>query len=134
MYRVCEIHLSLAGHFVRRTASPSPNILTSCWTFHCKMSSDIKKLLLNILNSSPDIYLSLIYSPRTFWPARSNPFAGHFSKFLGHVRRISRTLGLYTVLIPELKLISYTDCLKSSLLVAASKVNVWSMNFNACKI
>ncbi len=94
--RVREIDLSFAGHFVRRTFSPSPDILNSRWTFHCiKMSSD----LLSIRRT-----LSLIYSRRSFCPAISNPFAGHFSKFAGHVwrvRRISRTL-ITEVLRPQI--------------------------------
>ncbi len=36
-FKVCEIHLSLAGHFVWWTSSPSLDILTSHWTFHCKI-------------------------------------------------------------------------------------------------
>ncbi len=41
-YRVREIHMSLTGHFVRRTSSPSPDFLPSRRTFPCKMSSNIK--------------------------------------------------------------------------------------------
>ncbi len=92
-FRVREIHLSLAGHFVRQTASPLPGILTSHWTFHFTVKCPrISNFLLNILNSSPDIQLSLIYSPWTFCPARSNPFARHFSKIARHVRQVRQIL------------------------------------------
>ncbi len=38
--RVREIGLSLARYFVQRTSSPSPNILNSRRTFHCKISRE----------------------------------------------------------------------------------------------
>ncbi len=60
--RVCEIHLSLAGHFVWRTSSPSPDILNSRRTYHCKMSSE---------------YQTFCW---TFCLACSNSFAGHFQR------------------------------------------------------
>ncbi len=54
------------------------------------------------VSALPDILSGLppvlwLYSPRTKCPAKSNPFAGHFSNFAGHVWRvpqISRSLGL----------------------------------------
>ncbi len=76
--RVGEIHLSLAEHFDRRTSSPSPDILTSRWTFHCKMPLNIKLfgrhfklfpghlVVLDLL--SPDISSSKVKSlGRTFF-------------------------------------------------------------------
>ncbi len=88
---VREISLSLEGHFVKRTFSPSPDILDPCRAFHYKMSSKYQT------SFWPSICwtLSLIYPHWTFCPARSNPFARHFSKCAGHVwrvRRVSRTL------------------------------------------
>ena len=68
--RVREIHLSLARHFVWQTFSPSPDILNSRRAFHCKMSSKYQMF--------PGQTLSLIFSWRTKYPARSNPFAGYF--------------------------------------------------------
>ena len=84
--RVREIDLSLAGHFVRQTSSPSPDIFNFRRAFNCKISGKYETFCRT---------LSLIYLRRTICPARSNPFAGHFSRFAGHVRRvwqISRTL------------------------------------------
>ena len=58
--RVCEIHLSLAGHFVRRIDNPSPDIWNSRQTFHSEISGEC------------EIFRW------TFCPARSHSFAGHF--------------------------------------------------------
>ena len=59
-YRVREIYLSLAGHFVRRTYNHLPDIWNFCQTFHCEMSGKYQ-----------------IFR-RSFCPARSNSFTGHF--------------------------------------------------------
>ena len=72
--RVREIHLSLAGHFVRWPSSPSLNILNSRWTFRCKMSGEYQ----TYRRTSIRQILSLKCSRWTKCPSRSNPFIGHF--------------------------------------------------------
>ena len=72
--RVHEIHFRSAGHFVWRTSNPSPDILNSCKTFHCEMLVNIKLFAV----------FGLLLLAKGF------DFAGHFSIFAGHVRRIQR--------------------------------------------
>ena len=104
--RVREIHFSLTGHFVRRTSSPSPDILNYHRTYVYKMSGEL-------FPGDPFTGHSLIYSLRKLCPVRSNPFAGHLSNFARHVRRvrrISRTL--------------YISFLKPHLLVDLSRIGI----------
>ncbi len=68
------LHVLFRVHFVRRTSSPSQDILNSRWTFHCKMSSEYKTFRWTSICRT----LSLIYACQTFCPARYNHFAGHF--------------------------------------------------------
>ncbi len=83
---VRKIHLSLTGHFVQWTSSPLVDNLNSRQTFYCKLSNEYQ----TFHSTSVRWTLSLIYSSRNFCPARSNAFAGHFSKFAGHVRKVQR--------------------------------------------
>ncbi len=100
---VREIHLSLVGHFVQRTSTPSPDILNSRQTFHCNISSNIH-CNISISNFSLDFYSADIV--RDFllsdkMPGKIKPLRRTFSKFAGHVRRvprISRTLRIGTTL------------------------------------
>ena len=81
-----------------------------------------------------DIFKSLINSRRTKCLARSNPFAGHFSKFTGHGRRvlrISRTLLLPTY--PHTPVLMHVGLICITLHLSVSLSGFVRMSQNALK-
>ena len=75
---VLEIYLSQVGQNIQRTCSPSLDILNSAQTFCCKISSEYQTSCW----TSVCWTLYLICPCRTFYPGRSNPFAGHFQNHM----------------------------------------------------
>ncbi len=78
-------HLSFAGHIVRQTTSPSPDILNSRRTFHCKICGEY-----HLVFAGHFEVLDLHSPDKMSGEVKTLHWA--FFKIRGHVRRVRRIL------------------------------------------